>query len=261
MQSRKIIIQPSINSFEAYSVFAQSTNIQFEIIDFSLPNNSEEDIFNTISFYKEQVKTKPILSKHGMFLDIYINSPDHGIRKLSKKRIIDNLDITDELDLKYAVFHTNALPMMGKEAYYKNWERTHIEFWEKTIPKYRATILLENMWERTPNQIKNVLSEVNSPQLKICFDTGHWNVHSDLEMEKWFESLGEHIEYIHLNDNMGVVDSELPPGKGNINWKLFSKLVQDYCDNPYLVLEVANLNLIEESLNFIIKNNVYPFIP
>jgi sugar phosphate isomerase/epimerase len=181
------------------------------------------------------------------------------VKKVAQDRIIQNLEIAKKLDLKYTVFHTNSLPMMGKEDYYENWVKEHVAFWKEMISKYDVTILLENMWDKTPEYVARVFEEVDSPRLKLCFDTGHHHIFSEVSLEDWFKRLGKHIACFHLNDNHGDKDSELTLGEGTFPWKEWGDLVLKYCDSPIVVMEMKNLEMIDKSVNFLKEQKVYPF--
>jgi sugar phosphate isomerase/epimerase len=78
-------------------------------------------------------------------------------------------------------------------------------------------------------------------------------------MKEWFKSLGKYISYIHLNDNLDDVDNELPAGKGNINWPEFNDAVNEFCDKPIVVFEVGNLSRIQETMDYLEKNKIFPY--
>jgi sugar phosphate isomerase/epimerase len=255
---KKILIQPSKSNFSEYTKFATNHNFQFEIIDFAFADllDIKNDKLATIEFYKNKIRNgeNKIISIHGAFLDLYLNSPDKKIKKVAEQRIIENLRIADELNIKHTVFHTNSLPMMGNSFYYKNWITTQVNFWKKHLPKYKTTVLLENMWDKTPNLLDEVLNKVNSKKLKVCFDTGHCNVFSNVKMENWFKTLRNKITYIHINDNAGDMDSELPPGMGTIDWIKLNALIEKYCEDPILVLELKNLDYLNQGIDYLTKH-------
>lgn len=253
----KVIIQPTIRTFNDYKIYADKNGFHFEIVDFAYPNANS---LNLIKEYKKKLKgnTKK-LSMHGSFLDIYINSPTETIRKASEKIILENLSVAKKLGIKSAIFHTNSLPMMGREKYYENWVNSHTVFWKNTMKKFDITILLENMWDKSPKLIKQVIKNVESKKLRVCFDTGHCNIFSEVSMEEWFKEVGSLIECIHLNDNLGKIDNELPLGEGNIDWKKFDDYVKKYCNKPNVVLEHGSLKDIEKSIQFLKKHKIYPY--
>lgn len=254
----RIIIQSLINKFKEYKEFAEKEEFDYEVIDFAYPKiiNSKQKTKKTLIGYKKRLELGDIfLSMHGSFIDLYINSPDNLIKKASQKRIIQNLDIAKKLKIKYVIFHTNFLPMIKNE----NWVKEHVLFWKKIVNKYKIVILLENMWDKNPDKILEVIKKVNSKYLQFCFDIGHWNVFSDVSLEILFKNLGKYTNYIHINDNFGKEDLELPIGEGNISWKKFSKLVIRYCKTPYVVIEVKNLDWIKKSLKYMKLKKIYPY--
>ncbi len=256
----KVLIQPTIDTLKEYEGYAEKTGYDFEVIDFAFPNILNSEYTHVVKRYQSEAKfPEKIIAAHGAFMDLYINSPDPAIKKVSEDRIIRNLEIAKDLNIKFVAFHTNALPMIEKESYYRNWINAHVDFWKGITEKYKITVLLENMWDKNPDGMVEVIEKVNSPYLKALFDTGHANVFSKVPMKTWFEKLGKNIVYIQLNDNMGDGDTELPPGKGNIDWKEFDHLVKEYCDNPLFCLEVKDLNWVKESVSYLESNHIYPF--
>lgn len=255
----KILIQPTITNFDKYAEYAKTNGFYFEIIDFAFPKILDEQKDEIIESYKSKIKAgeSKIMSMHGAFWDLYLNSPDQKIKNVAERRIIDNLKTADELGIEYVVFHTNIFPMMGNPAYYDNWVSAQVNFWKKHLSKYNATVLLENMWDKTPELINKVLNEVNSENIKVCFDIGHYNVFSTVGMEDWFKVLGNKIVYIHINDNNEDKDSELPPGAGNIDWKMVDKLIKKYCDDLIFVLELKDLEYINQGVKYLKENTSF----
>ena len=255
----RILIQPTLATFDEYQKYANENNFDFEIVDFASSDVLDSSPEELVKQYLAKEDSSRLISMHGAFIDLYINSPDSTIKKAAQNRIIQNLEIAKELGLKYVIFHTNNLPMMGREAYYEGWVKEHVSFWKEIIARYDVTILLENMWDKTPEYVARVIEEVNSPQLKLCFDTGHFNVFSEVPIEEWFKRLGSNIAYLHLNDNKGDRDSELTLGEGTIDWKKVSDLVLEHCNKPLVVIELKNLQMIESSVLYSKKNKLYPY--
>lgn len=122
---------------------------------------------------------------------------------------------------------------------------------EKLLPeaeKLGIMLLIENSFERsnTPDEVLYYLSQVNSPNLGVCFDSGHANLmeyYPGKEYSKYFggvthawldsmeycndalDKLLPHIVTCHLHDNDGYCDSHMMPFDGIIDWKkLMDKL-------------------------------------
>jgi sugar phosphate isomerase/epimerase len=200
------------------------------------------------------------VSLHGVFQDICINSRDDKIAKVSKQRILKNMDIAQSLNANYVVFHANFNPFISGELYRNNWIAQNASFWTEVLNKYEgATVLLENFWEPSPEIFTALLNEVNNPRLKVCLDTGHINAFSKVPFEEWVTKLTLQVPYMHFSDNMGDSDEHLGIGCGNIDWQAFTKVLEKHKVNPEIVLETETIKKTEESLNYLEKNKVYPF--
>jgi parallel beta-helix repeat protein len=124
---------------------------------------------------------------------------------------------------------------------------------------YNLIVLLENLWEPTPEVFRKLLDRVGSSRLKICLDTGHANIFSKVPVREWFDQLNQDIPYVHVSDNKGEVDDELIPGDGTIDWHEFTNIFKDHQVNPEIVLEVGTLEKTRQSLKYLQTQNIYPF--
>jgi len=199
------------------------------------------------------------VSLHGVFQDICVHSNDSKIAKVSKQRILRNMDIAQSLRAKYVVFHANFNPFVYGELYKSNWIARNASFWAGVLDDYEATVLLENFWESSPEIFNALLNEVNTPRLKVCLDTGHVNAFSKVPFEEWVTKLNKQIPYMHFSDNMGDSDQHLAIGCGNIDWQAFTAILERHKVKPEIVLETETIKKTAESLNYLEKNKVYPF--
>lgn len=255
----RILIQPTLSTLEEYLPFTDKHGFGFEVVDFAIPERGAGDYEAAIRHYQSHVPREKLISKHAAFKDLYINSPDPLIRGVSERRYDTNLQIADQLGLEYVVFHSNILPVIRHEAYRQNWVKTQAEFWSSKLSEHPFTVLLENMWDPDPSALSALIAAVGVENLGVCFDTGHCNIFSSVPMREWFERLGTHIGYIHLNDNLGDVDNELPAGEGSVDWIEFNQLVQDCCDEPLVVLELSDLKRVAKTINYLQENKIFPY--
>lgn len=122
---------------------------------------------------------------------------------------------------------------------------------EKLLPeaeKLGIMLLIENSFERsnTPDEVLYYLSQVDSPNLGVCFDSGHANLmeyYPGKDYNKYFggvthawldtmeycndalDKLLPHIVTCHLHDNDGYSDAHKMPFDGTIDWpKMMAKI-------------------------------------
>ena len=56
----------------------------------------------------------------------------------------------------------------------------------------------------TPEKILEFVKEINDDHFKICLDTGHVSVFSELSIGNEIRKLGDYIRVLHIHDNMVV---------------------------------------------------------
>ncbi len=78
-------------------------------------------------------------------------------------------------------------------------------------PKSEILFLLDKAEE-----VKQLLSEYNSPMLKFCMDVGHAEISSGFT--SFWAVVKERCIAMHVHDNDTYQDLHLVPGNGSINW-------------------------------------------
>jgi len=256
----KIFVQPIDEDFDEYLEYAEKNNFNLEIASFAFTKVLDSNWQEILLGYKEKLKGfKGTVSIHAAFQDLLLHSRDKKVNATAKERFLLNLKIAESLEAKYIVFHGNFNPLVRHKTYGENWVEQNCLFWADALSKYNLTILFENLWEPTPELFARLLDRINSPQFKICFDTGHWNIYSEVSMREWFSVLGKDIAYIHVNDNKKDVDNELVPGEGVIEWQEFSDLIGEFHLEPEIVFEVGALEKTRKALAYFKRNKIYPF--
>lgn len=107
------------------------------------------------------------------------------------------------------------------------------------LERHDMRIALENLFTLGGNKplLDRVLSEIDSPRLGVCYDSGHGCMIGD-----GFDFLREHgdrLFSVHLHDNNGKDDQHALPFTGKVDWPQAMKLIgQSAYDGP-LTLEVG----------------------
>lgn len=226
-------------------------DIGIEIQDFTEPNLKEREIKSIIESYKIAFQNfKGIKSMHGPFLDLKPASPDLLIREVSYRRYLNTINIAKELELDYIVFHSQINPYIN-EPYLRQLNNNQAkEFWDKVLNEtdYKGIILIENIFEETPEMLKEYIQTINKPNIKINLDIGHANL-GKVKLEDWISELKEYIEYMHIHSNDSLYDKHNRLSKEEID-HLYN-LLKKYKLNPVLSLEYNVENLREEVKRYI----------
>ncbi len=199
------------------------------------------------------------ITMHGQFSDLNIASIDKEIKKISEKRYYQSLELAQCINASTLLFHTNkkSTKHIGAQ---KKFDKNFLNFWQdfiKDIEKTKLVAVLENVHEKTPNFIKNVIQEINSPKLKASLDVGHVNVYSDIEVEIWLNEYKDILHHMHIHNNFGDDDSHFSITKGSLDCQKIVNTLKHNNLEPIIVFEVFNLNDLKSSLDCFNKCYAY----
>jgi len=222
-------------------------NLGVELQDFTDPNFSMKEIRDIKNRYKKKLKGfKGLKSLHGPFLDLKPASPDFKIREVSYRRYLNALNIASELDCDYIIFHSQINPYLNEAISEDYNNQQSKEFWKEILKEtnFKGIILIENVFEESPEMLRKYIETIDSPRIKINLDIGHAKL-GRVSLEEWIKFLGKHIKYIHIHSNNGLKDEHKEPSREEI--KNLYTLLDKYNIDPVLSLEY-NMNNIEEEI-------------
>jgi len=251
--------------------FAKSNHYGIEITSFALPWILDGNWEALLKSYKLALKDfRNEVAIHGVFMDTVTASRDAKIVGVVRERILQNIEIAGQLGAKIVAFCSCFNPCIakGSPGYVEGYKKRQVKFWSEilqSVDNNTLTLVFENLWEPQPELVRDVLDGVSSENFKALLDTGHANIFSKEPNERWVEILGDHLAYIHLNDNQGDFDSNLVPGEGNINWDRFFDMIKSYGLKPRFCLEVeaygnrSKLENTKKAIEFLKKMRFNPF--
>lgn len=253
--ARKIILQPVWSDRETYYAKTQDYGFGVELTCFAQTEvlNDKREYAQRLDAYRSELKDFPSeINFHGPFIDVLPHSLDHEVSDLARRRIYEALENAAELNSRHVIFHTGFNPLVNKPDYLDATVETQAKFWLQALENFPDLIIcLENMWDRDPAFLKQILRHTSNDRLKASFDIGHWNVFSRIPYETWYDALENNLCYMHWNDNHGDWDRELPPGDGNIDWLYFTDEVNLMSSPPRIVIEVENMTKAETGLAYL----------
>lgn len=219
-------------------------NIGVEIQDFTDPNLTNEQIEELVTRYREMLKSfKHTKALHGPFLDLKPSSPDLDIRRVSYDKYLKTMRIAIELDIDYVIFHSQIIPWLNEPNIANLNNLQAREFWESLlieIDEFNGIIVIENIFENTPEMLKDLISTISMPKIKINLDLGHARL-GTVSLEKWIKELKDYLAYIHLHSNDGFYDLHIEPSEIEIN--ALNSLLYKYNLNPPISLEFKSDNI------------------
>jgi sugar phosphate isomerase/epimerase len=176
---------------------------------------------------------------HGPFMDLSPGGIDKRIKEVTLDRFTKVIELALFFKPKTIVFHP-GYEKWKFDGNVKLWLESSLQTWRplvKEAEELGLTLAIENVFEESPDPLKALLGEINSPHFRFCFDTGHHHVFSKTPLRLWIETLSEHLTEVHLHDNHTEMDEHLPVGEGNFDFDQFFELLSQYGLNPIYTLE------------------------
>jgi sugar phosphate isomerase/epimerase len=168
-----------------------------------------------ISLHKSTLPGINRRAVHAPYLGLYPGSPDEAVRKATFNCFQKVYRIAASLNAGHIVFHHNYDPSACSETV---WLDNSCAFWRKLIAGKPPDIKmhLENIMDRNPELLSELVRRIDNPLLDIALDIGHAHAYSEVTPLYWMESLKTQVGYVHLHDNHGAEDEHLALGDGNI---------------------------------------------
>ncbi|MCL2760245.1 MAG: sugar phosphate isomerase/epimerase [Desulfuromonadales bacterium] len=189
---------------------------------------------------------------HAPFMDLNPGSSERLLREATRHRFKQICEVATILKPVVMVMH----PGYDRWRYgsmQDYWLEKSTEVFKEVLAVTEETnckIAVENIFEDEPSTLLRLITAINHPRLGHCFDVGHWNLfHKEgSSLEEWFEVLGYHIFEVHIHDNHGESDEHLPVGEGEIDFKLYFRLLAEYAPDAEWTLEAHSVADIERAI-------------
>lgn len=254
--NRQWHIIPEYENIEQSLTLAAKYNAVFEYNDFFNPAVFEDRklLEERIQFYLNLDRDRNKDTLHGIFLDLCIASQDSTIRKYSKKRVRQSMEIAERLGVKGVVFHTGLIGELTVDYYINGWVNAAAELFTKLAKEYpNMMIYLENSFESNPDVFIKLMDRVKDiKNVKICLDYGHAAL-TLTPLEEWVKQMSPYIAHMHVNDHDLKADMHLVPGEGQIDFNHFKELMEKYNVNVSTLLEVNGIKRQTKALEFMTR--------
>jgi len=164
---------------------------------------------------------------HAPYIDLNPGARDEDVRRISVERVLSSIKLVLPFKPLMIVCHPGYFDY-NYSFNYSVWAeiayRSFSEIGEECI-KHKLKIAIENVFERNPDNLCHLLSKLPPEHFGFCFDAGHANLFTEVEMKVWLDSLGDRLFEMHIHDNKGKYDDHLPPGDGNIRYEEIFNMV------------------------------------
>jgi sugar phosphate isomerase/epimerase len=199
------------------------------------------------------------ITLHGPFYDLVPGGMDKKILKASRERLKEAFDLIPVFEPMSMVCHTGY----DRKRYYETqdkWLETALETWTPLVKGLQGTgttLMLENVYERTPRMLLRLIQGLNTEKAGFCFDTGHVSAFSETNMEDWLSILGPFVKQLHLHDNDGSWDDHRAIGDGKVDFEILFRYVEQNHLRPIITLEAHKEAWIWQSLEALSRSECF----
>lgn len=173
---------------------------------------------------------------HAPFLNVCVGSLNPGIRRESLRQIKKTLTLASRLEARIVTVHLDtelSLNEISRKTAVKD-----LKSCCKVANDVGVFVAVENTYESMPDQMLDLLKDVRSENLRITFDTGHFNLASESKSHSGFlEPLRDYLINVHIHDNNGYNDDHLPVGEGNISFPSLVRVLKNIGYDGYYIME------------------------
>jgi sugar phosphate isomerase/epimerase len=190
------------------------------------------------------------ITLHAPFWDLSAGSIDPFIRQVTRLRLQQFLDMATLFQPVQMVCHGGYDSRHHGSDWQRYLERS-LDLWETLLVRaemLKVPLLLENVWEESPDFHRTLFARLPSAYLGFCLDVGHQHSFSKTDLTVWLEAMQDWLCEIHLHDNHGDRDAHLPVGQGNIDFEVLFRFLKKTNKRPVLTLEPHQESHLFESL-------------
>ena len=248
----EILISSSVEKSIKDAVnLASKLGVGIEISRFPSMHKIDDDFPFIINELKDSVKDfQGLITLHALFSDLNPASKDLALKKVAEKRYQQSFEAAMAVGAKHVVFHSGHKGMKHRESV-ANYLKGSISFWSEYIKQFEDNGIIaciENVLEDSPINLVTIVDSVNSPNLKICLDTGHANLCSQIPISEWIKTYNNRLCHMHWHNNYKTNDDHSGLKNGTVNFLDVVNTLNNEKLSPYIVFEMFNKDILLESL-------------
>ncbi len=177
---------------------------------------------------------------HAPFNEIFLGAPDRLVRDAARQRLDMAFGIIEHfLPVTSVVMHLNYEDRRFGFVY-DDWFGhvvPAIRDFAGRCAEMRTTLMLENVYEETPDAMAAVFDALSGAGVGHCLDAGHLSAFSETSLPDWLAVMGARVRQFHLHDNDGTSDAHAPIGTGAIDFGLIRDFIARMDARPVITLE------------------------
>jgi len=206
------------------------------------------------------------LGIHGPFDGLTLMSRDPQVRGLVSQRLCTGLELAAALGATHMVVHSPFqffgspwVPHAAGTGRSEQIALVHATL-EKVVPFAEAincTLMIENILDRHPQPLLELIRSFDSPHVQMSLDTGHALITHRLggpPPDQWVREAGTLLGHLHVQDTDGHGDRHWAPGDGELNWFALFEALRELPHRPRLLLELRQPQDIRRAADWLVHH-------
>ena len=215
---------------------AKKYGFGLELAEYCTAWNMEEQFPETDAVVQKKLTGIPNRLLHAPFNELFPCAIDKKARALAAERYRQAIRLAKRYGATKVIIHGGYNPRI----YYPVWYvEQSVAFWKEFLTEDPGVeIVLENVFEETPEMLLDIVREVDNPKLRLCLDIGHVNAYSEIPVRTWLERWAPCLSHFHIHNNDGTSDLHNPLNDGTIAVKDLLLQAEYLCPNGTYTLEL-----------------------
>lgn len=173
---------------------------------------------------------------HAPYNELFPCAIDPKARELAASRYRQAVDLAKRYGCTKVIIHGGFNPWIYFPVWYTE---QSIIFWKEFLENDPGVeIVLENVLEREPAWLLDIVKGVDDPRLGMCLDIGHVNAYSNIPVKDWLETCAPYTDHFHVHNNDGTRDQHNALNDGTIPMKEFLLRAEELRPNATFTMEL-----------------------
>ena len=226
--------------------------VGLEIAEYCTAWNMDEKFDGVDKVVRKKLSGVPGSLLHGPYNELFPCAIDKKARALAADRYRQAIGLAKRYGSTKVIIHGGYNPWI----YYPVWYvEQSIIFWKEFLEKdYGVEIVLENVLEREPVWLLDIIKGVDDPRLRMCLDVGHVSAYSGIPVMDWLEECAPYISHFHIHNNDGTRDQHNALQDGKIPMKELFRGIDRLCPEATVTLELMSA---EASLQWMKEEGIW----
>ena len=215
---------------------AEEYGLGLEIAEYCTAWNMDEKFEAIDRVVWKKLKRMPGSLLHAPYNELFPCAIDRKARELADFRYRQAIGLAQRYGAKKVVIHGGYNGQMYFPVWYVE---QSVLFWKaflKDDPE--VEIVLENVLEREPVWLLDIIRGVDDPRLRMCLDIGHVNAYSHIPVMDWLDACAPFISHFHIHNNDGTRDQHSALCDGSIPVKEFLLRAEALCPDATFTFEL-----------------------